>query len=46
MQQNLINVPTLRWQYYANEEGVIVSYPATQECLGDSDDPRLRYDTV
>jgi hypothetical protein len=46
MQRNLVNVPTLRWQYYANEDGEIVTYPATQKCLTDSEDPRMRYDNV
>jgi hypothetical protein len=31
MENNLRNVPTLRWQYYANESGYLFGYPAAPQ---------------
>ena len=42
MKDNAIRVPSLKWQYFANEQGVLFNYPLMSFC-DDAYDPRYRY---
>ena len=41
MKQNMLIAPSLKWQYYATEDGVLFSYPTLNYC-NDRYDPRFR----
>ena len=42
MKQNMLIAPSLKWQYYSTEDGVLFSYPTLNYC-NDRYDPRFRF---
>jgi len=43
MKQHAESIPSLKWQYYGNEEGTLYNYPAVGPCeIADTYDPRFR----
>jgi len=42
MKQNMLTAPSLKWQYYATEDGVLFNYPILNYC-NDRYDPRFRF---
>jgi len=44
MKRHAKNIPSLKWQYYGNQNGTLYTYPAVDVCdKVDTYDPRLRY---
>ena len=42
MKQNMLIAPSLKWQYYSTEDGVLFSYPTLNYC-NERYDPRFRF---
>ena len=42
MKDNMANSASLKWQYFASEQGVFFSYPTLKYC-SDTYDPRFRF---
>ena len=43
MKQIMNKVPSLKWQYFASEQGVLFNYPTLAFCDKGYYDPRFRY---
>ena len=42
MKQNMDTAPSLKWQYFASEQGVLFNYPTVGYC-DETYDPRFRF---